>query len=134
MKRYYISDIIGDGTEDNPYRAKIADEGVAHASIIPSDPETGRPLNTWALSIVAAQNHDKFKFKGKAGIDQLPDSPMDGKVSAIQGRGQMDDAFSRRGIPSLPGNVDGFRDVIRHVGRQLSVGFNENKLDIADVE
>lgn len=51
--KYYISPIIGNGSEDNPFRAKISDyPGVSCSSIIPSKPD-GTPRFTWTLVYVS---------------------------------------------------------------------------------
>lgn len=43
-KRRYLCDLIGDGTEDDPYRPKIADCNVSWVANVETDPETGRPV------------------------------------------------------------------------------------------
>lgn len=130
MKRYYISPIIGDGTEFNPYRAKIADYGVATVSVIASDP-TGKPLLSYALALVSATNHGRIL--ADAAIDALPDFPLDGKVSAINTatKNAMIAKLQARGIDtSFIGNADGYRDVIRGIGQAIEPAFNENNFDL----
>lgn len=57
-KRTYRADIVGDGTEGDPYRPIVADLGVSWVGQIESDPETGAPLSTRALVVVATDDHD----------------------------------------------------------------------------
>lgn len=132
MKRYYICDIIGDGTEENSFRPSVADEGVSWVGPIPSDPVTGRPLSTWALVLVAAPEHGKLC--NKPGIDPLPDFPLDGKVSAINTatKNAVDAMLARRGIAASFGSADGYRDAVRAVGRENDPAFDENNFDIAE--
>lgn len=57
-KRTYLADIVGDGTETDPYRPVVADLGVSWAGRIESDPETGAPLTARALVVVLTDDHD----------------------------------------------------------------------------
>lgn len=139
MKRYYLCDVIGDGDPDveltpttGPFRPAVADYGVTWAGTIPSDPVTGHPVHSWALVVVESKDHSEIRKDAR--IDALPDFPMDGKVSAINAatRSQALAALSRRGIATgVFSNADGYRDVIRGIGRQLHAEFDENKLDVA---
>lgn len=133
MKRYYVCDIIGDGSFENPYRAAVADGTVNAAVTMPnSDPNTGAPLGNWCLCMVATGNH--ARLNGRAGIDAMPDFPLDGKVSAIQTatRNAVSARLSARGIPDVFSNSDGYREVIRKLGQQLQPDFSENNFDILD--
>ncbi|MBK5203859.1 MAG: hypothetical protein JJD98_00170 [Polaromonas sp.] len=133
MKQYYLCDIIGDGSEENAYRPAVSDHSVSWVGSIPSDPVTGHPISTWALVLVATNNH--AKLRNKPGIDALPDFPMDGKVSAINTatKNAMNLVLERRSIPTgLFGNADGYRDVIRGIGRQIDPAFDENNFDVAE--
>lgn len=132
-KRYYICDIIGDGTEDNPYRPAVADLGVAWVGDIPTGPD-GHPTSTWALVMVATQNHGPVR--ARQGVDALPEFPLDGKVSAINAatKTAMENALSRRNLPAntIVDGKDGYRDVIRAIGRANAPGFDENNFDVAE--
>lgn len=57
MQRAYLADIIGSGSDTDPYRPVVADLGVSWAGEIPSDPATGAPLATRALVIVDTADH-----------------------------------------------------------------------------
>lgn len=130
MKRYYISPIIGDGSIDNPYRPKVADHGVAWSGIIQTDVE-GKPLHPWALIVVSANNH--ASLLADKNIDALPDFPLDGKVGSIKTstKTKMKNVMAARGIAtSIAENADGYRDVIRGIGRVLQADFDENSFDV----
>ncbi len=137
-KRYYICDIIGDGTDSmptpttGPYRPSIADLGVSWVGSIPSDPETGSPLHSWTLVLVNTDNHTRVL--SAKGVDALPDFPLDGKINAINNvtRNAMLGKLGARGIDtSFIGNADGYREVIRGIGKKLDVAFDENNFDVA---
>lgn len=133
MKRYYLTDILGDGTEDNPFRPAIAEVAQSWVGTIPTD-QDGRPTSTWALVLVAAKEHGPIK--AAKGVDALPEFPLDGKVLAInaQARAALDNALAKRGIPTdVVQNKDGYREVIRALGQKLDATFNEDNFDIADV-
>ena len=132
MKRYYLSPIVGVGTEADPYRPKIADYGVGWVGVIPSDPTTGKPLFSFALVLVEALNH--AAILADTTIDALPDFPLDGKVSAVNTgtKNRMVADLQARGLDtSLIGNSDGYPDVIRGIGKALDPGFDENHFDVA---
>lgn len=133
MKRYYICDILGTGDPEDPFRAAVAELGVNYVAEIKSDPVTGLPLAPWALVCVATKNHSPLL--NRPGLDAMPDFPLDGKVSAIQTatKNAMLERMQARGIDiSFVGNADGFRDVIRGVGRLLNDNFNENNFDVSE--
>lgn len=54
--RIYVCPIIGTGTENDPYRAATADDGVNHAAEIPTD-ATGKPINTYCV-VMADEKDD----------------------------------------------------------------------------
>ena len=129
-KRFYLCDIIGDGTEDNPFRVAVANLNVAWVATIPSDPVTGRPLFDWAIVRVAAGNHSEIiKI-----CDALPDFPMDGKVTGINlsTKAAMKSKVKARmgGNVAWIDNTDGYREVIRTIGKHLSPDFDENNFDV----
>lgn len=132
-KRYYISPIVGDGTEFNPFRPKVADYGVAWAGSIPSDPVTGRPTSAWALVVVNAKNHAALLADGA--IDALPDFPLDGKVRSVHTatKNNMVSKMKKRGIDTaFIAGTGGYREVIRGVGKLLDAQFDENNFDVAE--
>lgn len=130
-KRYYVCDVIGDGSEFDPYRAKIADMDVAWSGITPTD-ETGTPTSTWALAIVETVNH--ARLSGTPGIDQLPDISLDIKTAAIStvAKTQLNNMLSRRSIGGVAVNsADSYKDVINQIGRSIQPSFSADNFDIA---
>ena len=132
-KKYYVSAIIGDGTEENPFRPAVADHGVNWAGSIQSDPVTGHPIHADCFVLVATANH--AKLKADAGIDAMPDFPLDGKLSSITTatKNSMMNKLKARGfnVDGL-GNTDGFRDVLQQIGVQRDPVFNIDNFDVAE--
>ena len=129
-KRYYLSDIIGTGDIDDPYRPAVADLGVQWVGTIESGPD-GRPLYTDCVTLVDTVNHGALRSDPR--IDPLPDFPLDGKLSSINAstKSSMDAALSRRGF-NLTGinSSDGYRDVLQKIGQQRSAAFDIDKFDV----
>lgn len=130
-KRYYLAPIVGDGSEENPYRAKVP-RGVNHVAEIKIGPD-GKPASAYALVLVAAINH--VPLLSDADLDALPDFPKDAKVNAMHAatKTAMRAAMTRRGIPTdSADNADGYRDVIRAIGRALNSNFHEDNFDVSE--
>ena len=133
-KRYYLATVIVDvdPVEGGPrVRAKTAFYAISQSAVIPSGPD-GMPLFNWALVVVNGVNHAPLLADSQ--IDALPDVPLDVKVNAITTsvRQDMSAALARRGIAAaVITQADGYRDVIRGLGRVLQADFNENGLDVA---
>lgn len=131
-KRIYLSRIIGDGTENNPYRPAVQDHGVNYSGSMLSDPD-GKPLHGECLVIVATSNH--AKLRNDPNLDPLPDFPMDGKVSSINTatKNAMIVALQKRGFStSGVSNTDGFRELVQSIGRQRDPAFNIDNFDVSE--
>lgn len=129
-KRYYISKIVGDGTDGNEFRPRVADYGVSWVGSIPTG-EDGRPLYDSCLCIVNTDDHSVLRRD--VDIDALPDFPLDGKLSAIQTgtKNAMLAALAARGYDTTSlGNADGYRDVLQSIGLQRDPNFNLDRFDI----
>lgn len=143
MKRYYVSDVIGDGSFNNPYRA--AASAVAQAqtaagntsnsvAIVPTDPTTGKPLFTWALCLVASRNHQPFLADTR--LNAMPDVTLDTKVNAVATAtlNAAQAALQGRSIStSFISNSSGYRDFINGIGQQLQSVFSVDSFDVSDV-
>lgn len=145
MKRYYICNIIGTGTEADSYRPAIAREidaarvtnptfDASYSVVIPTHPEghpqAGHPKFPHALVIVEANNHGIFA--GKPDIDSLPDVALDSKVSSMHTptKNAMIARLAARGFNGVNvDNADGYREVIRGIGRALDTAFHEDSFD-----
>lgn len=137
-KRFYVSKIRGDGSEDNPFRPAVADYGVNWTGSIVTDddensPTYGKPLYDTCLVIVATSNHARLRLDPD--IDSLPEFPLDGKVSSINTvtKNAMIAALRRRGfITADVGNTDGFRELVQSIGRQRDPKFNVDNFDVSE--
>jgi hypothetical protein len=123
MKKYYVSTVIGDGTEFNPYRPQLSDSGVNHVAVI------NQAVKPWALCLVSAQDHDVLEV---AGNDPMPEFPLDAKMSAmgIGAKTAMNAKLNARNI-TQPNNPDAYREIIRSIGQQIDPAFSEDNFDVA---
>lgn len=98
MKRYFIADIIGDGSDTDEYRAAVAVYPVNWSAEVPWNDAENRPTNVWTVAEVSGG--DMSGFTGDPRIDPLPICELSTPV------GQIDDAqmasmrasLQRRGI------------------------------------
>ena len=132
LKRYYLADIIGDGTDEGgDFRPAVADYPVKWAGPFPINDQTGHPLKNWTLVTVEADNHAPLLQDSR--LDALPDWPLDGKVSGINTstKNAMLAAMTRRGIDtSFVVGTDGYREVIRAIGIAANATFDENSFSV----
>lgn len=54
MIAYYITTIIGNGTNDNPYRSKVSDYGINYSSVIDLNKKN------WCLVVVNTEDHSQL--------------------------------------------------------------------------
>ena len=131
MRRYYISPIIGTGTEEDPFRPKLADKGKPWVAIIPSKPD-GTPLLPWALCLVNALDHTPVT--GDATIDALPDITLDSQLSvlATNVRNLVINKLTQRGIDMTGINATStFRQVLERIGRFGEAAFSTDRFDVS---
>lgn len=129
-KRYYLAPIVGTGTDADPYRAATADYNAACTIVPPPTGPDGRPLALWTLAIVGTVDHSALL--ADATLGPLPDGALDGAIAALSraARRQLDDALAKFGLADLsPQPGDGYRDLLRAIGRRHQPGFDENRFD-----
>lgn len=131
MKRYYVCRVVGDGTENNPYRPKVANYPVNWVGILGSNPD-GTPKKAWALVLVNAVDHTALLADNQ--IKAIPDLSLDatwGTLSTPQ-RNAAKNAIEAEGIDlSWVNNQTTIRKILRYLGQEQESGFNENKFDVA---
>lgn len=112
MKRYFIADIIGDGSDTNEYRAAVAVYPVNWAAEVPWDDIENRPINNWTIAEVSGG--DMSGFAGDTRIDPLPICELDTPVSQIDASqiASMRAALQRRGIGVSLDPADTFGSII----------------------
>lgn len=130
MKRYYLSELIADPHEPGAIMPAIAESGVSFSALIPTGPD-GKPVSPWALCVVESKNHSALQHDRR--LTALPDFPLDGKMSAINNvtKTGFINSLRARGVDTaFIGNTDGFREVVRGLGRMLDPTFDENNFDV----
>jgi len=130
-RRYYVCKIIGDGTETNPYRPKVADYPVSWVVVLGSNPD-GSPKKAWALVLVNTVNHDPLLADNQ--IFGMPDATLDSTWGALNTptRNQVTSALQAEGIDtSWIKNATLIREIIRYIGREQEPDFSENNFDVA---
>lgn len=138
-RRYYVSDIVGTGTDEDPYEpravrvARLAGIPIRAVHEIATDPVTGHPTRNWAFSRLAAQAH--ATLIAAAGVDALPDLTLDALLSSLT-NAQLTVIRNRleaRGIDTsqLTGQR-AFRFLVRLLGRLQNAAFEEDNFDTSD--
>jgi hypothetical protein len=126
-KRYYISKAeIIDGDDGREVRLKASQYGRVLAANVPLA-QDGSLIDSWALCVVEADDH--VGLVKDPDIIVLPVYALDAKVSAMHTatRTALVNRLKARGIPTdFIGNADGFREVIRTIGRLHNPGFDED--------
>lgn len=128
-KRFYITKIIGNGSEENPYRPKVADYNVSWSGVIPSNPD-GTPKFGFTFVIVSTQNHQPLLADPQ--IKGMPELSLDAQISTLSKdvRDKMLAYFDEEGISRTGLTMQStMRDVLRRVGKHLSAEFDENNFD-----
>jgi hypothetical protein len=131
-KRYYLVPIVETEGEIGPVFSPKVPAGVNFAAEIKTG-EDGRPVVPWALVLVSASNH--LPLLSDPEIHALPDFPKDAKVGAMHQATKlaMRAGLIARGLnASIADNADGFRDVLRGIGRHLNPTFHEDNFDVAE--
>ncbi len=132
MKRYAICPMIGDGTEDNPFRAKVP-AGLNHVAVIPSNP--GEPPR-WPWALVEVSGSDLSALDADAEVDAFPSVPADTLLSSLPKTVQrrIEQALQRRGVVFTFAPSSTVGDLIDAIGTYLDGGrFSRSTHYVADV-
>lgn len=133
MKRYYLCDLIGDGSMGNPFRPSVADEGVNHVTVFPpQDMRTGQYQGTRCLVLIDTVNHARLMRDPRNRV--LPEFPLDGKLNAMRTdtNNAMNAMLQAQGFLVNWQSSAGYREVIRGIGRQLDPAFHEDAFDVSE--
>ncbi|HBA72214.1 MAG TPA: hypothetical protein DCZ63_08520 [Geobacter sp.] len=135
MKRYYLAEIeeyewepgaIGYRCRASAYPGLLFDGGE-----ILTDPVTGKPTNRFALVLVKAKDHALLINDPK--MNPLPMVDLDVKMSSVHTptKNALIATLKRLGLATeFISNTDGYREVIRALGRVNNPDFDENKFDV----
>lgn len=120
MNRYYLSPIIGSGTEADPYRPQVADYVKDWWGTFQSD-ANGHPAQPWCLVLVNAEDHSKLLADDN--FDPLPNLPMHMPLTlaSAQSRSRVEAAAARRGIDLS--RVETMAEMVSAAGRSLDPTF-----------
>ncbi len=119
-RRYYLTPIIGSGTEADPYRVALAHAMRAYSVVIPTDPATGVPVAAWGLAVVDADDH--APFDGDGTLSPVGPYALTTTIASLttSQRNAIKNALSKFGLPgSLVDNAATIGDLLYAVGSQL---------------
>jgi hypothetical protein len=122
-KRFYISKVIGDGTEENPFRPKVADYPVTWMGMF-SHPA----VRAWALVKVDAVDHADLIADTQ--IRPIPEGSLDKTVGSLPAavKKKLNDYLTENGIDtSWVKNTMTIREVVRNLGQMHDSRFEETK-------
>lgn len=127
-KRYYLCELDITVDEDGTiYRDPcILKYGGDCAAVGPMDPQIN-----YTLVLFEAKNHGQVVSDPR--IRPLPEFPLDGRVNALSTAAQnaLNNALSRFQVPISVSQADGYRQVVRNIGRYLDPTFDENNFDLS---
>ena len=135
MKRYYLAEIesfeIVPGMTGYRCRASAYPDMTFEGGEIITDPITGIPTNKFALVLVKSRDH--ARIINDPLMHPLPDVALDVKVSSIHTptKTAMIAMLKSLGVDtSWIGTTDGYREVIRGIGKINNPQFDENRFDV----
>lgn len=125
--------MVGNGTEESPYRPKVADYPKINWSAVVSHNPDGTLKFPWAFVIVKAIDHTALLADNQ--IKALPDISLDLTVGDLPAgvRNALNTALTNFGIDTSPVKLSTtIRQVLRYLGRKHVLDFDENRFDVAD--
>lgn len=127
MKRYYLTEIIGDGNPDNgnDFRSPLSDYPVTMQCDMPWDDARNVPLNAWVLAEVKAG--DLSLFADDTRIMPLPDVPLETTyyMMAQNQRDALNAELGRWGILVTPIFSDTFGAILAAIRIRANAGNNK---------
>lgn len=124
-QRFCLCDVIGNGTEANPYRPVIANHNVSWVCILASSAINGSPLKTWSLVLVDTTDFTAIAADNK--IDLLPAYTLDKTTASLttQEKNAIRNFLTKRGLdPNFVTTAVTLRDLIQLVGAAQDPAFN----------
>lgn len=135
VKRYYLAEIeqfeFEPGMTGYRCRASAYTDLLFEGGEILTDPATGIPVHKFALVLVKSRDHARIIADPK--MIPLPDVALDVKVSSIHTptKNAMIAKLKALGVDtSWIATTDGYREVIRGIGKINNPAFDENNFDV----
>jgi hypothetical protein len=131
-KRYYLSPIVPYTTPlgGAGYRTRIAQLGINHSAVIPSDLQTGRPTSSWALVLVDAPSFTTLDADTSlAGFEQVE---LTRTIASLNNptRTRLRNVLTKFGLSgTLVDQSTTLEDLLRRVCAQLP-GYTEQYRDL----
>lgn len=97
-REYYVSPIIGTGTDDDPYRSAVSRIG-NYATDIPSDPITGAPLFSECICIINAEPEKHDAAALIQGVSEFSSVPFDDLHKRLVKKWKNPSSFTVRDFP-----------------------------------
>lgn len=132
MKRWYLSRIIGAGTEADPWRPALMDL-LPNVSVVAMPEAPGRISTTWTLCLGGGADHSAAVADAR--VVALPQFSLDASLGTLTNaeRNRVRNALSAWGITiTVNWQTDSFRALLRQVAEQLRSGWDETAFDVAD--
>lgn len=131
MRRYYLCAMIGNGSEESPYRPKVANYNVSWSAVVSHNAD-GTLRFPWAFVIVNTIDHTALLADNQ--IKALPDVSLDltvGDLSAAVKQAALNAMTNWSIDTSKVKNTTTIRQVLRYLGRHHVIDFDENRFDVA---
>lgn len=129
--RVYLSPVVGDGSDLNPYRPKIADRGVNFAAIMSGGPG-GSPRFTWALCACSAA--DWTAVDADADLSAIP-VPLETTIQSLNNptRNRIQGYLNSRSIPLTVSDYATIGALVEAIGRIQEPTFTLTGFGVRDV-
>lgn len=135
-KRYYLSDIIGDGSEENPYRAALdTHTGVKFSTSIPTEddpqsPNYSKPKFGACFAIVETNNHGPLRADSR--LEAMPDEPLSKTMASIPetAKTAMLLSLSRKGFSTGINVSSTYKATLQDIGMQRDPVFDIDNFDV----
>jgi hypothetical protein len=120
---YYLCPVVGDGSDDNPRRLKVADYYGNHSAVLPDD-------GTWGIAVVADADHTASI--SDPDIHPFPSSDLSVRVVDLDPSisTQITDFLSLYGI--TVSEADTLRDVLVRFSTLADGNFDFDRFGVSD--
>lgn len=128
-RAYYVCNVIGSGTTDDPYRPEIQDAAPYKSYRCVILTRDGKPISPWCLVVVAASDEAHRSLANHPAVDQLLSSGgLEAMPDVGWARNSLRARLAARGIDltGLPAAGTNLNQVVRYLGQRLQPNFDES--------